>query len=66
MNDSIPTAGTIIIYDKTTEATPIIFSVYHSTTAFTAYTVVLDVAFTTGLYVGFTTTNDINVLVSYR
>lgn len=65
-NDAAPTAGSIIVYDKTTEAAPIIYSETFTTTPFRGYTVVLDVAFSTGLYVGFTTTADVNCTVSYR
>lgn len=64
--DAAPTAGTIIVYDKTTEASPIIFSETFTTTPFRAYTVVLDVAFATGLYVGMTTTADVGVTVAYK
>ena len=65
-NDAVPTAGSIIVYDKTTEAAPIIYSETFDTTAFRGHSVVLDVAFATGLYVGMTTTADISVTVSYR
>lgn len=65
-NDAAPTAGSIIVYDKTTEASPIIYSETFDTTAFRGHSVILDVAFATGLYVGFTTTADVNVTVAYR
>jgi hypothetical protein len=65
-NDAAPTAGSIIVYDKTTEAAPIIYSETFTTTAFRGFSVTLDIEFSTGLYVGFTTTADINCVVSYR
>lgn len=64
--DAAPTAGTIIVYDKITEATPAIYSETFDTTAFRGHSVILDVAFATGLYIGFTTTADVNVTVAYR
>lgn len=64
-NDAAPTAGSIIVYDSTTEAGTIIYSETFTTTAFRGYSVVLDVRFENGLYVGFTTTADVNCTVSY-
>jgi len=49
-----------------TEAAPIIFSSTWTTAVFYPTTVTLDVEFKTGLYVGFTTTGDVSVTVSYR
>ena len=65
-NDAAPTAGSIVVYDSLTETGTEIFNETFTTTPFRAYSVVLDVAFKTGLYVGFTTTADVNVTVSYR
>jgi uncharacterized protein YhfF len=65
-NDAVPTAGTIIVYDSVTEASTQIFNHNFTVAPFNAYTVVLDVAFKTGLYIGFTTTADVNVTVSYK
>lgn len=65
-NDAAPTAGSIIVYDSLTEANTQIFNHTFTTTPFLPTTVVLDVAFKTGLYVGFTTTADVNVTVSYK
>jgi len=65
-NDAAPTAGSIIVYDSLTETGTEIYNETFTTTPFRGYTVVLDVAFKTGLYVGFTTTADVNVTVSYR
>lgn len=64
--DAAPTAGTIIVYDNTAESGTILFSETFDTTVFRAYSVLLDVTFTIGLYVGFTTTADVGVTVSYR
>jgi hypothetical protein len=65
-NDAAPTAGSIIVYDNTAESGTQIFNHTFTTTAFTPFTVTIDASFSTGLYVGFTTTNDVNVTVSYR
>lgn len=65
-NDAAPTAGSIIVYDNTAESGTIIYSETFTTTAFRGYSVILDQTFATGLYVGFTTTADVNVNVSYR
>lgn len=64
--DAAPTAGTIIIYDNTAESGTIIFSSTWTTAVFYPTTVTIDAAFSTGLYVGFTTTADIGVTLSYR
>jgi hypothetical protein len=65
-NDAAPTAGSIIIYDNTAESGTILYSETFTTTAFRGFTVHLNVNFNTGLYIGFTTTNDVNCVVSYR
>lgn len=65
-NDAAPTAGSIIVYDSLTEANTQIYNETFTTTAFRGYTVVLDIAFKTGLYIGFTTTADVNCTVSYK
>lgn len=65
-NDAAPTAGSIIIYDNTAESGSELFNHTFTTTPFTPFTVTLNASFATGLYVGFTTTNDVNVFVSYR
>lgn len=64
--DAAPTAGSIIIYDSLTETGTIIYSETFDTTVFRGYSVVLDVSFATGLYIGFTTTADVGVTISYR
>jgi hypothetical protein len=65
-NDAAPTAGSIIVFDSLTEANTQIFNHTFTTTPFVPFTVFFDCAFTTGLYLGFTTTGDVNVSVSYR
>lgn len=65
-DDAAPTAGSIIVYDAVTETGTEIFNHTFTTTPFVPTSVVLDVAFKTGLYIGFTTTADVNVTVSYR
>lgn len=64
--DAAPTAGSIIVYDNTAESGAKIFEWNLTTTVFMPFTVTLDVAFSIGLYVGFTTTADVAVTVSYR
>lgn len=64
--DAAPTAGTIIIYDNTAESGTVIFSSTWTTAVFYPTTITLDVSFSTGLYIGFATTADIGVTVSYR
>lgn len=64
--DAAATAGTIIVYDNTAESGNIIFSYTVPAAALVPVSVILDVSFTTGLYVGFTTTADVGVTVSYR
>lgn len=69
-NDAAPTAGSISVYDSITEAgtaalSTLIFSETFTTTPFRAYTVVLDCEFKNGLYIGFTTTADVNCTVTY-
>lgn len=65
-NDAAPTAGSIIVYNNTAESGTQLFNHTFTTTPFVPFTVTLDMEFSTGLYIGFTTTNDVNVSVSYR
>jgi len=64
--DAAPTAGSITVYDSLTETGTVIYSETFDTTAFRGFSVVLDVSFSTGLYIGFTTTADIGCTVSWR
>lgn len=65
-NDAAPTAGSIIIYDSLTEAGTQVFNHTFTTTPFMPFTVTFNRVMGTGIYVGFTTTNDVNVQVNYR
>lgn len=64
--DAAPTAGSIIIYDNTAESGTILFTHTQTTAVFMPVTVTLDIPFTTGLYVGFTTTADVSVTLSFK
>lgn len=64
-NDAAPTAGSIIVFDSLTEAGTQVFNHTFTTTPFVPFSVILDIGVTNGIYVGFTTTNDVNVTVSY-
>jgi hypothetical protein len=65
-NDAAPTAGSIIIYDNTAESGSELFNHTFTTTPFVPFTVVFNTSVANGIYVGFTTTADVNVFVSYR
>lgn len=65
-NDAAPTAGSIIVYNSLTESGTQLFNHTFTTTPFVPFTVTLDMEFSLGLYIGFTTTNDVNVSVSWR
>lgn len=65
-DDAAPTAGSIIIYDNTAESGSEIFNHTFTTTPFVPLTVTLDVVVGIGIYVGFTTTADVNLTMSYR
>lgn len=65
-NDAAPTAGSIIGYNNTAESGTQLFNHTFTTTPFVPFSLLLDVDFSTGLYIGFTTTADVNVLASYR
>lgn len=66
-NDAAPTAGTIDILDSLTAAAGTkIFSWNVTTAVFTPLQICPQVPFTVGLYIDFTTTNDVNVSVSRR
>lgn len=64
--DVAATAGTIVLYDNTAESGTVIGTIYIPAAYVVPVTVTFDVSFATGLYLGFTTTNDVNVTVSYR
>lgn len=64
--DGTPTAGTIAVYDNTSATGNKLFEWSVAATAFIPFTVFFDVPFSIGLYVAVTTTNDVNISVSYR
>lgn len=64
-NDAAPTAGTIDIYDNTSAAGTKVYSETFTTTAFRGFSVLLDCQVDNGIYVDFTTTADINCIVTY-
>jgi len=64
-NDAAPTAGSLIIYDNTAESGTQVFNHTFTTTPFAPLTVVLDYTMATGIYLGFTTTADVNVSCAY-
>ena len=65
--DAAPTIGTITLYDNTAESGTVLVPLWiASTTWFAPFTLILDIPFTTGLYIGFTTTADVTVVASYR
>lgn len=64
--DTAATAGTIVLYDNTAESGTLLGTIYINAAGFIPFTLTFDCNFATGLYVGFTTTNDVNVTVSYR
>lgn len=65
--DAAATAGTIILYDNTAESGTVVLSWAVQAAAYAQPVVFpLDVLMTTGIYLGFTTTNDIACTVSYR
>lgn len=65
-NDAAPTAGSIIIYDNTAESGTQVFNHTFTTTPFVPFTVVLDYDMLTGIYIGFTTTGDVNVSCAFK
>ena len=64
-NDAAPTAGSLIIFDSLTEAGTQVFNHTFTTTPFVPLTIILDYSMATGIYLGFTTTGDVNVSCAY-
>lgn len=64
--DAAPTAGTIDIYDNTTNSGTKLFTWTLTTAVFIPFTVTLDVSVANGIYVDFTTTADVAVFISFR
>lgn len=66
-SDAAATAGDIAVRDATTSGAGTIILDYQVAAAITTpQNWVLDIPFTTGLYIDFTTTNDVTCTVSYR
>ena len=65
-NDSAPTAGTIVLYDNTAGSGVELFRYEVTTAYFQPIPVPIHSNATTGLYLAFTTTSDVNVWVNYR
>ncbi len=65
-DDAAPTAGTIIVYDSLTETGTVLYKHTFTTAIFDPLTITLDCYFGTGLFIGFTTTGDVGVTVTYR
>lgn len=65
-NDAAPTAGSVIVYDNTAESGTQLFNHTFTTTPFAPFSLVFDCKFSTGIYVGFTTTADVNLTVNYE
>lgn len=66
VSDATATAGTIILYDNSAESGTIIFSMTVNAVEYKPFTLLFDVVFNVGLYVGYTTTNDMNCTVAWR
>lgn len=65
--DAAPTAGTLTVLDNTAAGAGTQLWSWNLTTAvFIPFTVIVDVAFTIGLFLDITTTTDVNVFLSYR
>lgn len=65
-NDAAPTAGSLIVYDNTAESGTQVFNHTFTTSTFMPTQICPQRVMTTGIYLGFTTTGDVNVSVSYR
>jgi len=64
-DDAAPTAGTIDIYDNTTNSGRKIFTWNLTTAVFNPISIPFNFKFNTGLYVKFTTTADVNVILNF-
>lgn len=65
-SDATATAGSIILYDNTVESGTVLHTFTVAAAYYQPFTIWFDVAFSIGLYVGYTTTADVNCTVSYR
>lgn len=65
-NDSAPTAGTIVLYDNTEESGTELFRFEVTTTYFLPWSVDIHAPAAIGIYVGYTTTADVNCWANWR
>lgn len=65
-NDAAPTAGTIIVYDNTAESGTQVLNWTLTIAVFNPIQICPQRQMNNGIYIGFTTTADVNVSVSYR
>lgn len=65
-SDAAATAGTIIFYDNTAESGTVLHTFTVAAQYYAPFVIPFDGAFAVGLYIGYTTTNDVNCTVSYR
>lgn len=63
--DGVPVAGSFIIYDNTAASGTILYQEGNGTGTFRGYSILLDCAFSNGIYVDFFTTTDVQVSVTY-
>lgn len=63
--DGTPVAGSFIVYDNTAASGTILYQEGNGTGTFRGYSILLDCAFTNGIYVDFFTTTDVQVAVTY-
>lgn len=64
--DAAPTAGSIDVYDNTAGSGNKLFTVTIDTTVFRAMYIPLNLPYSNGIYVDFTTTTDVAVVLDYR
>ena len=65
-SDAAATAGSIIVFDNTAESGTQIWNWVISVVEYSPRTVLFDAAFSTGLFVGYTTTADVNCTVTFQ
>ena len=65
-SDAAATAGTIILYDSAAESGTVVYTWTFPAANVPTATVILDVVMGTGIYMGYTTTADVDCVVSYR
>lgn len=65
-SDAAATAGTVILYDNPAETGNVVYTWTFTTNNYPSATVLLDVVMPNGIYMGFTTTGDVDCVVSYR